>query len=398
MDDRSGPTIGIKYFNFLIFMSAIIFKSVVDAFIIKNDPNGPLNLVKYIILGLCILFYLFQLEIKINQKAKLFFKTEFRTLMIMCGFIFLITVYYVVKNGEYYSITLKEFTFLLIPIVFSFCALNIFNLHELIFCAKVALIILGIGYIFEIGPINFTPSNILSATMNISLAGGNTASSNSIFESSAFSDSLMSLLFFFGYYKRGNKKWLWISFFLVLLANKRLMMLFSVVIIVIAYLPNRVAIQNKVLGRWGWVVGAVVFSVSPFIAEYLTTPQAESIFFQKFSINLANFWMGRDSMVMNILSSGFVSHGLGSTYVFQGSLLEIEGVKFLLELGAIGVIVISFCYWKITKSHMYSMVMMLYCFLNINTSTSIMTGTFSWIFYLILLGCCTHYSNIGTDG
>jgi len=151
MDDRLGPTKGIKYFNFLMFMSAIIFKSVVDAFIIKNDPNGPLNLVKYIILGLCILFYLFQLEIKINQKAKLFFKTEFRTLMIMCGFIFLITVYYVVKNGEYYSITLKEFTFLLIPIVFSFCALNIFNLHELIFCAKVALIILGIGYIFEIG-------------------------------------------------------------------------------------------------------------------------------------------------------------------------------------------------------------------------------------------------------
>jgi len=141
-----------------------------------------------------------------------------------------------------------------------------------------------------------------------------------------------------------------------------------------------------------------MFSASPFLVEYLTTPQAEWIFLQKFSINLADFWMGRDSMVVNILSSGFVSHGLGSTYVFQGSLLEIEGVKFLLELGAIGVIVISFCYWKITKSHMYSMVMMLYCFLNINTSTSIMTGTFSWIFYLILLGCCTYYSNIGTDG
>lgn len=28
MDDRLGPTMGIKYFNFLIFMSAIIFKSV----------------------------------------------------------------------------------------------------------------------------------------------------------------------------------------------------------------------------------------------------------------------------------------------------------------------------------------------------------------------------------
>lgn len=88
MDDGTGPTMGIKYFNFLIFMSAIIFKSVVDAFIIKNDPNGPLNLVKYIILGICILFYLFQLDIKINQKAKLIFKTEFRTLMIMCGSIF----------------------------------------------------------------------------------------------------------------------------------------------------------------------------------------------------------------------------------------------------------------------------------------------------------------------
>lgn len=45
MDDGSGPTMGIKYFNFLIFMSAIIFKSVVED-ICQRYPQVELYLKK----------------------------------------------------------------------------------------------------------------------------------------------------------------------------------------------------------------------------------------------------------------------------------------------------------------------------------------------------------------
>lgn len=394
---KSRISLGISYLNFCLFMSAVAFKSIVDAFIIKNDPNSSLNLVKYIILGLCILFYVYQVEFKLKHGINLIFGHEFKTLMSMCMGIFIITLYYITKNGEFYSRTVKEFAFLITPIIFVYLALNVFSLHELVLCAKVALIILGMGYIFQVGSSMFTPGNMIDTLTKMSFVGGNTAISNSVFESSAFSDSIMSLLFFFGYYRKKNNLWLWLSFLLVLLANKRLMMLFAIIIIIMAYVPKRLAIQNKVFGAWSWFLGAVIFCLMPYFVENLTTPATEAYVFQKFSINLPDFWMGRDGMVMNILNSSFVSHGLGSTFVFQGSLLEVEGVKFLLELGLIGTIIIAFSYWKITQGRFYCLVMMLYNFLNINTSTSIMTGTFSWIFYLILLGCCIYYSNLQTD-
>ena len=47
---------------------------------------------------------------------------------------------------------------------------------------------------------------------------------------------------------------------------------------------------------------------------------------------------------------------------------------------------LSFSYWKITRGYIFSIIVMLYIFLNINTSTSLTTGAFAWIYYLFLLG------------
>lgn len=124
--------------------------------------------------------------------------------------------------------------------------------------------------------------------------------------------------------------------------------------------------------------------ILPIAVQKLTDIRTE-IFVQKITgINMADFWMGRDVMVRAITASGFKSYGLGSTFDFRGSLLEIESLKFLLEVGILGLFCIVYSYWKITKNNIYSMIVMTYIFVNINTSTSIMTGAFAWIYYLIL--------------
>lgn len=101
---------------------------------------------------------------------------------------------------------------------------------------------------------------------------------------------------------------------------------------------------------------------------------------------MQDFWMGRDAMVQELLSQGFQSYGLGSTFDFRQSLLEIESIKFYFETTVLGCAILSFSYWKITRGYIFSIIVMLYIFLNINTSTSLTTGAFAWIYYLFLLG------------
>lgn len=391
---------GIRSANMFLFIFALLSKGLVDAFIIKDNPNGPLNLVKYAVLAVGILVYSYELYIRRSRHFKLIFVKEFHTLMLMVSGVIFLSIFYIVKNGNYTSRTLKELIYLTIPIVFAYLALNIFEVSDFVRLAKVALVIFGVCYVFEIGYSHFTPSQMLESMLNISFAGGNTIASNSVFESSAFSDTFMALLFFFGYYRKGNSWWFWLSAFLVILANKRLMILFAFFIIVVTYLPKSDRLKRKQLRSWSWILPAILFAFMPLLAKYSTTISAEFMAQQKFGINLPDFWMGRDVMVRNFVDSNFTSLGLGSTFSFQGSLLEIEGIKFLLELGIIGVVLISFSYWKITRGNVYCLLLMSYSFMNINTSTSIMTGTFSWIFYLIVIGCCLYhpdYELISTD-
>lgn len=111
---------------------------------------------------------------------------------------------------------------------------------------------------------------------------------------------------------------------------------------------------------------------------------------------MADFWMGRDNMVLYYLNNHFQSYGLGSTYDFTGSMLEIESVKIYLETTIVGSVLLSISYWKITNRNLFSMLVMLYIFLNINTSTSLTTGAFAWIYYLFLIGGI-NYETVNND-
>ena len=168
--------------------------------------------------------------------------------------------------------------------------------------------------------------------------------------------------------------------------NKRLIILFATIILVLSYLPNWKKITSIKVNKKICMICVIIFAISPLVVIKLITSPFGIWFSNKIGLNMADFWMGRDNMVLYYLNHHFQSYGLGSTYDFSGFMLEIESVKTYLETTIVGSILLSISYWKITNCNFYSMLVMLYIFLNMNTSTSLTTGAFAWIYYLFLIG------------
>lgn len=365
----------------LFFFGGILFKGIGDAIVVKDDPQGPFNYIKYILIVLATGAFYLQ-----NRGKKTLFRKQFKSLMVCYFGIALISLWFSMISGKFVFRTVKEFIFALVPIVFVYFAINALNFDEVELMAKVSAIIYIVSYFIEIGN-NFSISVALQAISNFSLAGGQASWQYDALESSAFPDPMMALFCFFSYYKRNNKKWQIATYIGVLLMNKRLMVLVSTIILILDYLPvAKKQIRRSINNKYIYLVPAVIFTVMPIFVVYLTQPSTELSIYNATGIDMQDFWMGRDGMVQDLLSQGFKSYGLGSTFDFRGSLLEIESVKFYLETTIIGWALISFSYWKITRGHIFSMLVMLYIFLNMNTSTSIMTGAFAWIYYLFLVG------------
>ena len=207
---------------------------------------------------------------------------------------------------------------------------------------------------------------------------------------------MMALFCYFCYYKKNNRKWAWISYISILVMNKRLIILFATIILILSYLPNWEKITSIKVNKKICIICAIVFAISPLVVIKLITSPLGIWFSNKTGLNMADFWMGRDNMVLYYLNNHFQSYGLGSTYDFTGSMLEIESVKIYLETTIVGSVLLSISYWKITNRNLFSMLVMLYIFLNINTSTSLTTGAFAWIYYLFLIGGI-NYETVNND-
>ena len=381
MKDNARKLIKTDIVGLILFALAILAKGIGDAIFIHNNPNSTFNYVKYIFLLLFIFYFI----IKGKGKSKTIFRKEYRNLLLCYIGIGIISLFASLYAYKFTFRTIKEFAFILIPIIFSYYALNFLKKEELVSMAKFAVVVYFVSYFIEIGS-TFSISTAIEAISHFSLLGGQASFAYDSLESSAFPDAMMALFVFFAYFHKGNKKWLWISYVAILLMNKRLIIVFATLIMLLVYIPILKRVMYKSAPKNIYLYFFILFTFSPLLIIQLTNPNTELWIFNKFGFNMPDFWMGRDSMVQYFLSSNFTSYGLGSTYDFRNQLLEIECVKFFLETSILGCALLSFTYWKIVKKNWYLIIVMLYIFLNINTSTSIITGAFAWVYYLILVG------------
>lgn len=363
------------------FATSILVKGIGDATIVKLDPNGLFNIVKYLLLLLStFIFYL-----KTRKRKKNLFRKEFNALLWCYLILGLISLFFSLYSWKFTFRTVKELLFTLTPIFFVYTAINSLSFKEFENIAKFATVVYIISYFIEIGS-NFTTSVAIETITHFSLRGGQEANMYSSLESNAFPDCVMALFCFFAYYKKNNTKWVILTFLSIILMNKRLMVVAAIAILIFTYIPYFNKYLYTIANKHCYLIFAIFFFILPYFIYKSTDPMIEAYVLSKFKINLADFWMGRDVMVQRLLNRGYFSYGLGSTFDFQGSLLEIESLKFVFELTYIGWLVICYSYWKITRNHVFSIIIMIYIFLNMNTSTSLMTGAFAWVTYYYMFG------------
>lgn len=373
-----------------LFACAIMSKGFVDALFVSDNANGALNLLKYFfLLGAAFAFSTF------NSNKKKQFTREFKNLIFVYLVIALISIFAIVWSERFTFRTIKEFCFILSPIIFVYYAINALDKEEIMLMAKFSVIIYVISYFIEIAD-SFSVSMAINAIKNFSLLGGQASFAYDYYETSHFPDPMMALFCYFCYNNKNNRKWIWISYISVLLMNKRLIILFASIILVLSYLPYWEKIKEIKVDKRICMICAIIFALSPIVVIKLTTSSLGVWLANKTGLNMADFWMGRDIMIRRYINNGFHSYGLGSTYDFAGKMLEVESVKIYLETTFIGSTLLSVAYWKITNCNLFSMLVMLYIFLNMNTSTSLTTGAFAWIYYLFLIGGI-NYETVNND-
>ena len=373
-----------------LFACAIMSKGFVDAIFVADNANGVLKLLKYFfLLGAAFAFS------TSNGNKKRQFAREFKSLICVYLVIALISIFAIVWSERFTFRTIKEFCFIVSPIIFVYYAINALDKEEIMLMAKFSVIIYVISYFIEIAD-SFSVSMAINAVKNFSLLGGQASFAYDYYETSHFPDPMMALFCYFCYNNKNNRKWIWISYISILLMNKRLIILFASIILVLSYLPYWEKIKAIKVDKRIYMICAIIFALSPIVVIKLTTSSLGVWLANRTGLSMADFWMGRDIMIRRYINNGFHSYGLGSTYDFAGKMLEVESVKIYLETTFIGSTLLSVAYWKITNCNLFSMLVMLYIFLNMNTSTSLTTGAFAWIYYLFLIGGI-NYETVNND-
>lgn len=92
--------------------------------------------------------------------------------------------------------TIKEFCFIVSPIIFVYYAINALDKEEIMLMAKFSVIIYVISYFIEIAD-SFSVSMAINAVKNFSLLGGQASFAYDYYETSHFPDPMMALFCYF---------------------------------------------------------------------------------------------------------------------------------------------------------------------------------------------------------
>lgn len=361
------------FINVLLFITIYAFRSFTDAIYVSKgiDSNLLVN-VKYILLILAIVLLIFQM--KFNKKERVFKKETLNIGFVIIGLIF-ISLFMFLINNKIYSSFFEMIFKLLIPIVYVYLFLNIMDFKKIYICMCFALVFSFIGYIIEIGIENFTIDNLLSI---------NFFDSYSPFESDFSSGTSIAMCAFFMYYRK-NKPFVILSLLFALLTFKRSAVLFAILLL---FLPKIIDVNKSISKKWIRLAQILFIIITP-IYLWLLLPEQSQIFFNIFGETQKIFTMGRSDFLNELLSRSFHSSGYGSIINILGRSLEMDLVSIYLETTITGLIIFVVGYWNCSGEKIYTVIYMLFQFINLLTSHSL-ANSFNWILIFIAIGTISY--------
>ena len=297
-------------------------------------------------------------------------------LVILVGILFLIfSLYKAWEVGYSFNFrTIVQIGLVVMPAMYVLCFVNIFSTKSIINLMKATTIILVIIYFCE-------PNHNILSFFNIeNWAKINLSKSNSFTESSMCAEAFLQLFLFFYYFsKKKNMKsdktfkiYVWINFVFTILSFKRLGMLFAISIIV---LEKIVDFKGKISPKFAWLF-TILFTVGTIL--YTKFMQGE-IFI---NIDVYKFSTGRDYILSLWEKKDYLSYGYGTSMLVIDRYLEMDLIQIYMELNIIALFVFCFAFFKIAGSKIYSILIMLYTFVNLLTASSL-PWSLGWIILLL---------------
>lgn len=361
-----------RYINFNVILFILIYfsRSITDAIFVSRgiESNIWINL-KYFFVLAAILFSYPKL------KRKGIFLKETYSIIFTIFMLLIISIFLQIYRGKIFVATFESCFKLLLPPIYVYCFINTTSFEDIYKCMSVTLIFAFFSYILEIGFANFTVLNFKSI---------NFRASYSPFESHFASGTSIALCVFFSYYRQ-NKVLSALSFLFVLLTFKRLSVVFAFCVFILPHLCN----VNKPISPKKKKYIIVFFISMTLIYYLLLLPQSSILFERLFNMPQREFTMARNTILKNLLNSGYKSSGLGTIIAITHKDLEMDLISILLETTMLGLIIFTLGYWQCAGNNFYTYLYMLFQFTNLLTSHSL-SNSFNWILAFICISCISY--------
>lgn len=329
--------------------------------------------IRYYMLAVLIIVTFVPVCFKYVRKEKIYGKSLL--FLIPLSIIIVIVSYFKAKSVGY-SLNIRTFvqtSLILLPGIYAFCFINIFDIKTIIRFMKFILIATVITYYFE-G--NHTIFDFFRAS------NWNFNENNNFFlESNLCAGIFVQLYLFFNYIsykeiKNHNKNTLklykYIALIFSLISFKRLGMVFVIFIEII----NRFVNWDKKIPKFLYIIMPIAFT----IATVFYTHIVQGTIFQ--NINIYKFTTGRSYIMSLWAANNYFSYGYGSCMLIINRYLEMDLVEMYLEMGWFITFLFCYIYINISKNKLYPTIIMIFGLLGLLFSSSL-PSILTWILVFI---------------
>lgn len=320
----------------------------------------------------------------LNQNFKFKYLPELRTGISVTIAFLILSIYKSLASQHFILGTFGELIRMLVPFVYAFILINFLTQKDIHFILVISLIV---GWVAFIMTTNFSDLNLRS------LATISFMNSQSPLENSEVSFLSYALSIFFIYFRKEYPFSCFFSVILVLLSFKRVFMVSLIVLLGVSLLK----LENRKISNTVLYISSIFFILLTKFYYFMVQPQNYGWDLEKMHVDVASFSMYRVYRVWYLVQNNFSSYGLGSTTeslktgYFTGATLEMDFVKYIMELGFLAIIIFIFSYYKLTRNNLYSFCVMSFTFFQLLMANG-MLRYYEWSIILITMGIA-YYSH-----
>lgn len=348
--------VNLKTKNLLLISFVITlvgnFLDYIDVF---NRETSPLIIYTFILLPIAVGIIPFYQSIHNHTNLK--YISELHTGIFLFISFILISIFKAQQVGISSNLFWGEAIRLIVPFIYTFLFLNFLSLYDIEVFMKLSLIATLVAFVFTTDFSNITLNNILAISFS---------NSYSPFENSEVSFLSFALSAFFIYYKNKFPMWTILSMIMVVLTFKRVYVL-GILILFIASINFFKRIKVR---KWVLYVSSAIWILLVKFYMFLLDPSNYNLGLEKYHIDVVNFSMNRAYRVWYLIQHNYLSSGLTSTtkflqtnLFFNGTTLELDLIKILMELGIIGIIIFVICYYRLVRKSFYAYLLISIMFL-----------------------------------